>query len=399
MSQATTKPPAKVPLLDLSLQNGPLGEPIRKAMDEVLASNYFIMGPQVAAFEKQAAEYLQVKHAVGVSSGTDALVAALMAIGIGPGDEVITTPFTFFATVGSIARLHAKPVFVDIERDTFNIDPNLLEKAVTPKTRAIIPVHLFGQSAEMDPIVEVARKHNLKIVEDAAQAIGSKYKGRKVGSIGDVGCFSFFPSKNLGCFGDGGLLTTNDDSLAEMCRLMRAHGSKPKYYHKHVGGNFRLDTLQAAILSVKLPHLETWHAGRRKNAAWYNEHLAGLPIVLPTVRSYNESIYNQYTIRVPDGKRDALRKHLVEAGVGTEIYYPVPMHVQECFAYLGYKEGDMPESEAAAREVVSIPIFPEADGRSDAVRSGRNQRLLQQVTRVAGADRVVRDLNNHTSRL
>jgi dTDP-4-amino-4,6-dideoxygalactose transaminase len=349
----------KVPLLDLSMQNGPLLGAIRKAMDEVIASNYFIMGTQVEKFEKQAADYLNVKHAIGVSSGTDALLAALMAIGIRPGDEVITTPFTFFATVGSIARLSARPVFVDIEPDTFNIDPTLIEKAVTKKTRAIIPVHLFGQAADMDPIMEVAHKHNLKVIEDAAQAIGATYKGRKVGGIGHLGCFSFFPSKNLGCFGDGGLITTNDDDLAEMCRLMRAHGSRQRYYHKFVGGNFRLDTLQAAILSVKLPHLEKWHEGRRRNAAWYDEALTGLPIALPAVRPYNRTIYNQYTIRVPDGRRDALRQHLTNAGVGTEIYYPVPMHVQECFASLEYKAGDLPRSETAAGQVLSIPIYPE----------------------------------------
>jgi dTDP-4-amino-4,6-dideoxygalactose transaminase len=359
VSQTSTKTKVKVPLLDLSMQNGPLLEAIRRAMDEVIASNYFIMGGQVTAFEKQVAEYLGVKHAVGVSSGTDALLAALMAIGIGPGDEVITTPFTFFATVGSIARLDARPVFADIEPDTFNIDPALIEKAVTKKTKAILPVHLFGQSADMGPIMEIANRYDLKVIEDAAQAIGAKYKGRKVGGIGHLGCFSFFPSKNLGCFGDGGLITTNDGDLAEMCRLMRAHGSKPKYYHKYVGGNFRLDTLQAAILSVKLPHLEKWHEGRRRNAAWYDKALADLPIVLPVVRPDNDSIYNQYTIRVPDGRRDALRQHLTSAGVGTEIYYPVPMHLQECFACLGYKTGDMPASEAAAGEVLSIPIYPE----------------------------------------
>jgi dTDP-4-amino-4,6-dideoxygalactose transaminase len=359
VTQTSAKPAVKVPLLDLTMQHEALKTEIRRAMDEVIASNHFIMGPQVGTFEKQVAAYLGVKHAIGVSSGTDALVAALMAIGLQPGDEVITTPFTFFATAGSIARLGGRPVFVDIEPDTFNIDPAGIEKAVTRKTRAILPVHLFGQSAEMDPILQVARKHGLKVIEDGAQAIGTAYKGHKVGGLGDIGCFSFFPSKNLGCFGDGGLMTCNDDHLAEMCRLMRAHGSKPKYYHKYVGGNFRLDTLQAAILSVKLPHLETWHAGRRRNAAFYNQHLAGLPIVLPAVRPYNDTIYNQYTIRVPDGKRDALRQHLAAAGVGSEIYYPVPMHVQECFGYLGCKAGDMPQSEAAAREVLSIPIYPE----------------------------------------
>lgn len=359
MSQTTAKVQVKVPLLDLQAQNATLKTEILKAMDTVIESNHFIMGPQVETFEKQVAEYLGVKHAIGISSGTDALVAALMAIDLRPGDEVITTPFTFFATAGSIARLNATPVFVDIEPDTFNIDPELIEKAVTKKTRAILPVHLFGQSADMDPILKIARKHDLKVIEDAAQAIGTKYKGRKVGGIGEIGCFSFYPTKNLGGFGDSGLITTNDDHLAARSRLMRAHGMEPRYYHKCIGGNFRLDTLQAAVLSVKLPHLETWHEGRRKNAAFYNKALAGLPIVPPTVRPDNDSIYNQYTIRVPDGQREALRQHLTHAGVGTDIYYPVPLHVQECFAYLGGKQGDFPASEAAAREVLSIPIYPE----------------------------------------
>jgi dTDP-4-amino-4,6-dideoxygalactose transaminase len=359
LSQASTKPKIKVPLLDLSLQNGPLLAEIARSMDEVIRSNDFVLGPRVEAFEKQAADYLGVKHAIGVSSGTDALVCALMAIGIQPGDEVITPSFTFFATAGSIARLNARPVFVDIEPDTFNLDPKLAEKAVTGRTKAIIPVHLFGQSAEMDPILHVARRFNLKVIEDAAQAIGAKYKGRRVGGLGDIGCFSFYPTKNLGCFGDGGLVTTNDDDLAEMNRLMRAHGMKPRYYHKHVGANFRLDTLQAAVLSAKLPSLEAWHDGRRRNAAFYDSVLAGLPIGLPVVRPHNDSIFNQYTIRVPAGKRDALQNCLTEAGIGTLIYYPVPLHMQECFAHLGCKEGDLPHSEAAAREVLSIPVFPE----------------------------------------
>lgn len=359
MSQATSQPKIKVPLLDLNLQNSPLRAEIVRAMDEVIQSNTFVLGPQVERFEKQAAEYLGVKHAITVSSGTDALVCALMAIGIQPGDEVIVPSFTFFATAGSIARLNAVPVFVDIEPDTFNIDVKQAEKAITSKTRAILPVHLFGQAAEMDPIMHVAKRFHLKVIEDAAQAIGARYRDRKVGGIGDLGCFSFYPTKNLGCFGDGGLVTSNDDDLAEMCRLMRTHGMKPRYYHKYVGANFRLDTLQAVVLSVKLPHLESWHEGRRRNAAFYNDAFAGLPIGLPVVRPHNHSIVNQYTIRVPDGKRDALRAHLSAAGIGTDIYYPIPLHMQECFAHLGYKEGDLPHSEAAAREVLSLPVFPE----------------------------------------
>jgi len=359
LSQAQAKPHVKVPMLDLSGQNGPLQVAIAKAMDEVIRTNHFVMGPQVETFEKQVAQYLGVKHAIGVSSGTDALLAALMAIGIQPGDEVITTPFTFFASASSVARLNARPVFVDIEPDTFNIDPQLIEEAITKKTRAILPVHLFGQSAEMDPILEIANRHGLTVIEDAAQAIGTKYKGRKVGGIGQIGCFSFYPTKNLGCFGDAGLMTTNDDELAHMCRLMRIHGMEPRYFHKYIGGNFRIDTLQAAVLLVKLPHLEKWHEGRRRNAAFYDRALADLPIVRPAVRPYNYSIYNQYTVRVPGGKRDALRQHLSSAGIGTDIYYPVPLHAQECFAHLGYREGDLPHSEAAAREVLSLPIYPE----------------------------------------
>lgn len=359
MSQTPARTQIKVPLLDLGLQNGPLQDPIRRAMDEVIRSNHFVLGPQTEAFEKQVAAYLEVKHAVTVSSGTDALLGALMAIDIRPGDEVITTPFTFFATASAIARLNARPVFVDIEPDTFNIDPKRIEKAITSRTRAILPVHLFGQPAEMDRIMELARRFNLKVVEDAAQAIGARYKGRKVGGIGDIGCFSFYPTKNLGCFGDGGLMTASDDDLAHRCRLVRAHGMEPRYYHKCIGANFRLDTLQAAVLSVKLPHCEAWHEGRRRNAAFYNEALAGLPIVLPVSRSHNDCIVNQYTIRVPDGRRDALRRHLTEAGIGSDIYYPVSLHLQECFEYLGYREGDFPHAEAAAREVLSIPVFPE----------------------------------------
>jgi len=349
----------QVPLLDLKPQYARLRDQIKAAIDEVCESCRFILGPKVEQFEKQVAEYLGVKHAIGVSSGTDALLCSLMAIGVGPGDEVITTPFTFFATAGSIARLGARPVFVDIEPDTFNIDPTKIEQAITARTKAIIPVHLFGQAAEMDPIVQIARKHNIRIIEDAAQAIGAKYNGQLVGGIGDLGCLSFFPSKNLGGFGDGGMIVTNDDDLAERCRVLRVHGSKPKYYHKFVGGNFRLDALQAAVLSVKLKYLNEWHEARRQNAACYDQRLKDLPVTTPQIRPYNYSIYNQYTIRVADGRRDALREHLKAKGIGTEIYYPLPLHLQECFAYLGYKEGDLPEAEKAAKEVLSIPVWPE----------------------------------------
>jgi len=349
----------QVPLLDLKVQHDRLRDELRSAIDEVCESCRFILGPKVQQFEEHVAQYLGAKHAIGVSSGTDALLCSLMALGVSPGDEVITTPFTFFATAGSIARLGAKPVFVDIEPDTFNIAPEQIEQAITPRTKVILPVHLFGQAAEMDPIMQIARDHGLRVVEDGAQAIGSRYRDQKVCVIGDLGCLSFFPSKNLGGFGDGGMIVTNDDALAEQCRILRAHGSKPKYYHKFVGGNFRLDALQAAVLAVKLRHLDEWHEARRRNAAFYDEQMASLPIQTPAVRPYNYSIYNQYTIRVPDGRRDALREHLKAAGIGTEIYYPLPLHLQECFGDLGYREGDLPASERAAAEVLSIPIYPE----------------------------------------
>jgi dTDP-4-amino-4,6-dideoxygalactose transaminase len=359
VSEPSAKKQMTVPMLDLTPQNAPLLDEIRQAMDQVIRKNQFILGPHVQAFEQQVGEYLDARHAIGVSSGTDAILAALMAIGVRPGDEVITTPFTFFSTVSSITRLNARPVFVDIEPDTLNIDPERIEQAVTDKTRAILPVHLFGQPAEMDPILEIARKHGLKVVEDAAQAIGATYKNRRVGTIGDLGCFSFYPTKNLGAFGEGGLITTNDDDLAHKCRLVRAHGMEPRYYHKCIGGNFRLHGLQGAVLSVKLPHLDTWNQGRRRNAAFYDQALADLPVATPAVRPHNGMIYNQYTIRVPHNRRDALRQHLADANIGTDIYYPLPLHAQECFANLGYKSADFPASQAAANEVLSLPIYPE----------------------------------------
>ncbi len=359
MSETSAKKQISVPMLDLTPQNAPLLDEIRDAIDEVIRSNQFILGPRVQAFEEQVAGYLGARHAIGVSSGTDAILAALMAAGIGPGDEVITTPFTFFATVSCVVRLGARPIFVDIEPDTFNIDPNLIDRAVTDKTRAILPVHLFGQPAEMDPIVAIARARGLMVIEDAAQAIGATYKDRPAGTLGEIGCFSFYPTKNLGAFGEGGLITTNDDDLAHRCRLVRAHGMEPRYYHKCIGGNFRLHGLQGAVLSVKLPHLDGWNDGRRRNAAFYDQALAGVPVVTPAVRSYNGMIYNQYTIRAGGGHRDALRQHLADAGIGSDIYYPLPLHVQECFAGLGYKPGDFPASEAAAAEVLSLPIYPE----------------------------------------
>ncbi len=352
----------KVPLLDLKAQYQTIRSEIEAAIAPVIESQYFIMGPQVKACEEAIAKYCQCAHAVGVTSGTDALLIALMAENIGPGDEVITTPYTFFATAGSIARLGAKPVFADIDPVTFNIRPDLIEKRITARTKAIMPVHLFGQVADMDPIMDIARRRNLVVIEDAAQAIGAENKGRRAGSIGHYGCFSFFPSKNLGCFGDGGMVTTNDPARAEKLAILRAHGSKPKYYHKIIGGNFRLDTLQAAVVAAKLPHLDGWSRGRQSNAARYHKlfEAAGLvksgQVGLPKIPA-DRHIFNQFVIRV--GPRDKLLAFLKGRDIGTEVYYPVPLHLQECFAYLGHKAGDFPESEKAARETMALPIYPE----------------------------------------
>jgi dTDP-4-amino-4,6-dideoxygalactose transaminase len=347
-----------IPLLDLKTQYASIKDEIAPAIQSVVESQYFINGPEVKELEKLVAEYSQAKVAVGVSSGTDALLASLMALGVGAGGEVITTPFTFFATAGSIWRAGARPVFVDIDPATFNIDPSKIEAAITENTKAVMPVHLFGQCADMDPILEIAKKHNLPVIEDGAQAIGATYKGRKAGSMGTTGCFSFFPSKNLGGFGDGGMVTTQDEDLGQRLEMCRGHGGRDKYFNEFVGGNFRLDTLQAAVLIVKLRHLDKWSAARRANAARYNELLAGMDeVTTPTILEGNESIYNQYVIRVP--KRDELQAHLQEQGVGTAIYYPVSLHQQNCFAALGYRAGDFPESEKAAGEVIAIPVYPE----------------------------------------
>jgi dTDP-4-amino-4,6-dideoxygalactose transaminase len=348
----------QVPLLDLKTQYAALKDQILPAISAVLDSQQLINGPAVKQFEDEVAKYSHTKSAIGVSSGTDALLCALMAMDIGPGDEVVTTPYTFFATAGSIARVGAKPVFVDIELDTFNIDATKIAGAITSKTKAIMPVHLFGQMADMEAIMDIARQKNLRVIEDAAQSIGCTYKGRQCGSIGTVGCFSFFPSKNLGGLGDGGMIVTQDPALGERMAIFRGHGSKPKYFHKWVGGNFRIDTIQAAYLSIKLKYLDGWSEQRRKNARLYDELLAGAKdVTRPAIRPHNVSIYNQYCIRVP--KRDALMTHLKENGIGTEIYYPLCMHEQECFAYLGYKKGAFPNSERAAAESLALPIYPE----------------------------------------
>jgi dTDP-4-amino-4,6-dideoxygalactose transaminase len=356
----------KVPLLDLKAQHSTIRNEILAAVAEVLDSQVCILGPRVVELEERVAALSGCKYGVGVSSGTDAILAALMAMEIGAGDEVIVPSFTFFATAGCVTRVGATPVFVDIDPRTYNIDPGRLERAITPKTKTIIPVHLFGQMCDMDAIMEIAQRHNLPVIEDAAQAISASYKGRKAGSIGTVGCLSFYPTKNLGGAGDGGMLVTNDAALYERLLVMRNHGMKPKYHHRVVGGNFRLDPLQAAILLVKLPHLDGWSEARRRNAAIYDEAFAGSAVETPWISPKAVSIYNQYVIRV--SRRDDLVTHLQEKGVGTEIYYPVPLHLQECFANLGYKQCDLPESERAAREVLALPIYPElARGQIDLV--------------------------------
>jgi dTDP-4-amino-4,6-dideoxygalactose transaminase len=351
----------KVPLLDLTAQYGPIRDEVLASLIRVCDSQRFIMGPEVEGLERELAALLEVREAIGVSSGTDALLAAMMALGIGPGDEVITPTYSFFATAGCVTRLGATPVFVDIDPVTYNADPRAIAAAIGPRTKAVIPVHLYGQSADMDPILGAAAEAGVAVIEDAAQAIGARYKGRPVGGLGALGCFSFFPSKNLGAFGDGGLVTANDPALARAVRLLRNHGAEPKYFHKVVGGNFRLDALQAAVLRVKAPHLRSWTEARRRNAARYRELFAGLVtarlVSLPAESPDCYHIYNQFVIRLRE--RDALRAHLDSVGVGTEIYYPVPFHAQECFAPLGYRAGAFPHAERAAAETLALPIYGE----------------------------------------
>ncbi len=362
-----------VPLLDLKAQYNVLRAEINAAVERVLESQHFILGPEVEALEHEIAAYCQCEHGIGVSSGTDALLVALMAIGIKPGDEVVTSPYTFFATAGCIARLGARPVFVDIEPLTYNLNPGAIETAITERTRAIMPIHLFGQMADMEAVMQIARRRNLYVIEDAAQAIGADFRGRRAGSIGHLGCFSFFPSKNLGGIGDGGMVTTNHTELARRVRLLRNHGHQPKYYNKEVGGNFRLDAIQAAVLRVKLKYLDDWTAARQRNTATYRRlfaeaglsleaatagDVAAAPgVVLPHETGNCRHIYNQFVIR--SGRRDALMAHLKERKIGMEIYYPQPMHLQECFANHGHQAGDFPESEAAAKQSLALPIYPE----------------------------------------
>jgi dTDP-4-amino-4,6-dideoxygalactose transaminase len=348
-----------VPLLDLSRQFANLKDELNNAVLKVVEHGRFILGPEVVELEQQIATLCGVKHARGVASGTDALLLALSACGVGHDDEVITTDFSFFATAGVIDRLGAKPVLVDIEPDSYNIDPNLIEAAITDKTKAIVPVHLYGQVADMDPILEIGKKHNLMIVEDAAQAIGAEYKGRKAGSMGDVSCFSFYPSKNLGAGGDGGIIVTDDDNLAHLLTLLRNHGAEPKYYHKIIGFNSRLATIQAALLLVKLPHLQNWTEKRIAHAKIYNDAFSSIDnIITPKVMHYSTfHIYNQYTISIT--AREKLIEEFKKASIGFDIYYPVPFHKQECFIHLGYDPNDLPNTNKAADTVISLPIYPE----------------------------------------
>lgn len=367
-----------IPLLDLKAQYATLQPELDDAVLRVGRSQYFILGPEVTRLERSMEEYLGVRHALGVSSGTDALLLAMMGLGIGPGDEVIVPTFSFFATAGAVSRLGARPVFVDVDPVTWNIDPGSIERAVTPRTRGIVPVHLFGQSADMDPIMEIADRHGVPVIEDAAQSIGAQYRdGRTTGAIGNVGCFSFFPSKNLGAYGDAGMVTTNDTRLYERMKIMRVHGGERRYYHAVIGGNFRLDEVQAAVLNVKLPHLASWSSARRRNAALYRDLFvqAGLSsdgtatcfdddnIVLIPQMAWGDSlleqphIFNQFVIRLRH--RDSVRVILQEREIGNEVYYPVPFHLQECFADLGYHKGDFPNAEEASGEVLALPVYPE----------------------------------------
>ncbi len=350
----------RVPLLDVRAQYDTIREPLLQAVETVLAGGQWILGPAVRDLEERLAQYLAVPHALGVASGTDALLVALRALGCGPGTEVICPAYTFFATAGAIHNNGARPVFVDIDEATFNLDPGALEPAITARTRAVMPVHLFGQSADMGPIMDICGRRGLPVIEDAAQAIGATWHDTPVGGVGDFGCFSFYPSKNLGAAGDGGLITTRRPELAERARMLRVHGSREKYRHEEVGFNSRLDSLQAAVLGVKLAHLDAWSAARAAHARAYGEAFAGLDgIITPRDAGFGKHVWNQYTIRIRRGSRDGLRSHLTEKGIGSDIYYPIPLHLQECFADLGHRPGSLPISEAAARESLSIPVYPE----------------------------------------
>ena len=358
----------KVPFFDLNAQFSSIEEEIKSALDEVFKTQQFILGPKVEALEQTIAQYCQTRFAMGVASGSDALLLSLMALGIGSGDEVILPPFTFFSTAGVVSRLGAIPVFVDIDPATYNIDPSKIEMKITSKTKAILPVHLFGQCADMDPLLKIAKENKFFVIEDAAQALGAEYKplpnanGRRAGRMGDIGCFSFYPTKNLGAFGDAGMVVTNHPDLAEKIRILRVHGSQPKYFHKKIGINSRLDTIQAAILLVKFEYLEKWTTERQKKADRYHLLFQNLPssvdrFKLPTIQYQNRHIFHQYVIRVQE--RDRLKQFLMENGIGTDIYYPLPLHLQECYSFLKYRRGDLPVSEKASEESLALPIYPE----------------------------------------
>jgi len=373
-----------VPMLDVNRQNTPLLEEIEAAMAQVARAGAFVHGPPCQEFETRMADYCGTQHAVGCASGSDALLLALMILEIGPGDEVILPSFTFFATASAVSRLGAKPVFADILPDTFNVDPNDVARKITLATKAILPVHLFGQCAQMSALAEIAHAAgDIPIVEDAAQAIGAEYQGRRAGSLGTLGCFSFYPTKNLGGFGDGGMLTTDDPSLADKLRQLRDHGQHPRYHHAMVGVNSRLDTLQAAVLNVKLGHLESWAAGRQRNAQRYQSEFArlglGEQLGVPVVADGCKSVWNQYTVRLSARRRDAFQQHLAERQIGAAIYYPIPLHLQECFADLGYKQGSLPVTEQAAEEVLSLPIFSE-------LTTQEHERVVQATADFCGAE-------------
>lgn len=353
-----------IPLLDLKEQYNSIKKEIDAAMKRVIDEQNFIMGEDVKLLESEVAAYCGSSYGIGVSSGTDALILALKALDIGEGDEVITSPFTFMATAGAISNVGAKPVFCDIEPKTYNIDPKGIEKNITKRTKAIMPVHLYGQSADMDPILAIAKSNKLKVIEDNAQAIGATYKGRKTGSMGDAGCISFFPSKNLGAFGDGGMVVTGSEEIADRIKVLRVHGSKKRYIHSVIGTNARLDNLQAAVLRVKLRHLDGWAEKRQANAALYNELFKGSEVVTPYLLPGNTHVYHQYVISVPLGRRDALMDHLDKSGVEARVYYPIPLHMQECYIGLGYKPGTMPNSEKAALSTLALPVYPEL-GKED----------------------------------
>jgi dTDP-4-amino-4,6-dideoxygalactose transaminase len=379
--------PTTVPLCDLQAQYRKLEPRIVAAVSRVLASGQVILGPEVSALEEEVAAYCGTAHGVGCASGTDALLLALHALDIGPGDEVILPPFTFFASAGAVCRTGARPVFVDIDPATYNLDPLQVESKITERTRAIMAVHLYGQCADMEPLWQIAARHELPIIEDAAQAIGAEYAGKRAGSLGTIGCFSFYPSKNLGAYGDAGLCVTDDEGLAARMKCLRVHGMEPKYYHKHLGWNARLDAVQAAILRVKLPHLEEWTEERQAAAARYDalieEHHLGGFLARPARARQRRHVFNQYVVRVADGLRDAVVKHLKADGVACEIYYPVPLHRQECLAYLGYGEGDFPASEEACRSVLAFPLFPEITAEQQRRVVGSCAAFLRQRARMA----------------